>query len=319
MPRCPNCFRETMRTKDWACYLCGYPLASPVFKSIDKTYGQVREERLYGKKPAVVEEQVDIDYEQEKEIPQEMKDVPVVTYTDRETTDSTYEETPVITEEPIEEELSAHEAIEQEEVCETGALGEEENKPVEAVEVYEEVHEEIAISANIDEPEKISDITELNENIEAMKETVENIETESTNEEVPCEIPTRENPEPALSEEPVQVETEPEAAADIYITIDELLAEYAADYLSATAKYVNRILRLSGYAAVIDVKEVLAINYIRLTDASLNLTKSVQCMFDKKYADVLKGLQKGQQVTIQGKYTGSLIAMRMTDCIVVNS
>ncbi len=105
--------------------------------------------------------------------------------------------------------------------------------------------------------------------------------------------------------------------ADIYITMDELLAEYASDYAAATGKYVNRILRLSGFAAAIDVKEVLAINYIRLTDASLNLTKSVQCMFDKKYANTLKSLQKGQQVSIQGKYTGSLIAMRMTDCIVV--
>jgi hypothetical protein len=42
-------------------------------------------------------------------------------------------------------------------------------------------------------------------------------------------------------------------------------------------------------------------------------------MFDKKYADILKSLEKGQQITGQGKYTGSLIAMRMTDCIVVQS
>ena len=50
-----------------------------------------------------------------------------------------------------------------------------------------------------------------------------------------------------MTEEPVQEETEPAATADIYITIDELLAEYAVDYNLATAKYTNKILRVSGY------------------------------------------------------------------------
>ncbi len=113
-------------------------------------------------------------------------------------------------------------------------------------------------------------------------------------------------------------EAAPVPQADIDITIDELLADYAADYVSATNKYVNKRLRMSGYAAAIDIKEVLAIHYIRLTDASLNVMKSVQCMFDKKYADNLRRLEKGQQIIIQGKYTGSLIAMRMADCVLIN-
>jgi hypothetical protein len=323
-----------MRTKDWACYLCGYPLASPVFKLVDKTYGQVRQERLYSKKmDAQEEQQINDSIETEKSIAEEMQDVPIVTYTDVEEITLAYRETPVMTNESTEEQMSTQPATEQEEVCET-VTSDEENKPAEIVEVYQEVHEEIAVSAGpVEEPETITEITELNEDTETVKEEpVADIEIESIEKEEFCVEPIPETPEPAMSEEQVQNETEPAvseetvrseagtlAPADIDITIDELLAEYAADYTLATAKYVNRVLRLSGHAAAIDVKEVLAINYIRLTDASLNLTKSVQCMFDKKHAGILKGLEKGQQVTIQGKYTGSLIAMRMTDCIVVQS
>lgn len=45
MPRCPNCARETMRTEDWACQWCGYPLLSRAYKKIPKTFKQLQEER----------------------------------------------------------------------------------------------------------------------------------------------------------------------------------------------------------------------------------------------------------------------------------
>jgi uncharacterized protein len=47
MPRCPNCHREALRTEDWACQWCGYPLLSKSYKKIPKTYKELREERLY--------------------------------------------------------------------------------------------------------------------------------------------------------------------------------------------------------------------------------------------------------------------------------
>jgi hypothetical protein len=45
MPACPNCGRQTLRTKDWACQWCGYPLISRAFKLIDKTFKELQEER----------------------------------------------------------------------------------------------------------------------------------------------------------------------------------------------------------------------------------------------------------------------------------
>jgi hypothetical protein len=48
MPGCPNCGRQTMRTSDWACQWCGYPLLSRAFKKIDKTFKELQEEHLRG-------------------------------------------------------------------------------------------------------------------------------------------------------------------------------------------------------------------------------------------------------------------------------
>jgi membrane protease YdiL (CAAX protease family)/DNA-directed RNA polymerase subunit RPC12/RpoP len=47
MPRCPNCGRKALRTEDWACQWCGYPLLSKSYKKIPKTYKELREEKLY--------------------------------------------------------------------------------------------------------------------------------------------------------------------------------------------------------------------------------------------------------------------------------
>ncbi len=326
MTRCPNCFRETLRTKDWACYLCGYPLASPGFKLVDKTYSQIRAERLYGQKTDVQEDQQIYDNnETENDISQEMQNVPLVTNNIDEI-DSAYEDTSVTTDELPDKPAPEQNIIEQEVLTDTEAVNEDEMKIESGVYDYKEVTEEIeTFECTI---ETVKTVNEVTENIETVnEELVTNIDT---TEEEPCVEAVEEETEPAATEEPAVDETQPIyvdesaceerehlAPADIDITMEQLLAEYAADYKEATNKYVNKILRLSGYAAAIDVKEVLAINYIRLTDASLNLTKSVQCMFDKKYADVLKSIEKEQQVTIQGKYTGSLIAMRMTDCVLI--
>jgi len=170
MPKCTNCGRETLRTEDWVCQWCGYPLLSYSYKKIPKTYKQLKEERLH--------------------------------------------------------------------------------KPEQEVEI-------------IQEPE----------------------------------------PEP----EPVAME----------LTVEELLSAYETDEVAADAKFANKLLRVTGVVATIDVKDMLDIHYIRLTGAERNLLQSVQCMFDKKHAPVLEKLEKGQTVTVQGKYTGSIIAIRMIDCVLV--
>ena len=48
MPACPNCGRETLRTEDWVCQWCGYPLLSKSYKKLDKTFKEFQEERRAG-------------------------------------------------------------------------------------------------------------------------------------------------------------------------------------------------------------------------------------------------------------------------------
>lgn len=200
MAQCPNCSRQTLRTKDWACQWCGYPLLSGSYKEILKTYRQLKEEGL--RQPEVVPEP-----EPEPRIEPEIK--PSV------------------------------------------------------------------------EPE----------------------------EEPP--------PEPEKEAEPVaETEPEPEAPA-IILTVDEIFKEYTEDESAADARFVNKLLQVTGMVTMIDVKDILDIHCIRISGAEGNNTQSVKCMFDKKHAPLLKELQKGQTVTVRGVFDGSLIAIRMVNCALV--
>ena len=72
-----------------------------------------------------------------------------------------------------------------------------------------------------------------------------------------------------------------------------------------------------------EVGRVTYANSITLTPGTVtigaedDILESVQCMFDKKHGAVLKQLEKGQPVTVQGKYKGSIIAVRIVDCCLV--
>jgi len=45
MANCPNCGLSTMRTKDWACQWCGYPLVSGIYGKTSKTFAELKQER----------------------------------------------------------------------------------------------------------------------------------------------------------------------------------------------------------------------------------------------------------------------------------
>jgi len=230
MPKCPNCGRETLRTEDWACQWCGYPLLSSSYKMIPKTYRQLKEERLY-RSEATFESEAEPVLESPRE--------------------------PMPEPEPEVEPVSERELeLEPEATFES-----------EAVPVPESQRESIL------EPER---------KVKPM--------------------PKR-KPKP----EPVAMD----------LTVDELLSAYATDEVAADVKFVNKLLRVTGVVAIIDVKDMLDTHYIRLTAAEPNFLQNVRCMFDKKHAPALKQLQKGQTITVQGVYNGSIIAIRMIDCALV--
>ena len=112
--------------------------------------------------------------------------------------------------------------------------------------------------------------------------------------------------------------TQPEPEPpDMELSVKELLAEYENDDVAPDEKFTNKILRVNGVVSMVDIKDMLDTHYIRLTDGSKNCLQSLQCMFDKKHAPALRELEKGQKATVQGRYNGSVIAMRIVDCVLI--
>lgn len=231
-----------MRTEDWACQWCGYPLVSNSFGKIEKTYRQLKEERLH--KP--------------------------------------------------EEEPGPEREIEQIEVPEPEEEPEKEEEPKKKEEPIQEP-----------EPE-----SEIEQEIKLEEGVLDEAEAKTGTEPVP-EMEIEQETEPVTESEP---KLKP---AEVELTASELYKAYENDDIAAGERFANKILRITGVVSLIDVKNRSDTHYIRLTGSEGDLMQSVQCMFDKKYASLLCQLEKGQVVTVQGRYNGSIIAMRMVECFLI--
>ncbi len=301
MAKCYNCGRETMRTEDWACQWCGHPLLHGPFKKIEKTYKQLKEERLYkSEKEAILEREEELEYEREikpkqdlevikgiklEQEPETGKEIDVVQVVEQEA--GIGEET-----EPVKEPEGELEKIEE---SESGQALDLETEKAQEVEAEEEVE------------------AELEEKIGPEYEVVRVPEPDEIGEHKPVAEPEIEK-EVELKQEP---EPEPEPP-DMELNVGEILAAYEEDDVAADEKFMNKILRVTGEVSLIDIKDKLDIHYIRLTGSGGDPWQNLQCIFDKKYSSLLEQLEKYQTVTVQGRYNGSIIAIRMIDCILIS-
>ena len=113
-------------------------------------------------------------------------------------------------------------------------------------------------------------------------------------------------------------EPEPEpTTAVIEITVEDIISDYTADAVAADAKYANNILKVRGVVSRVEVRDVAEIYYVNITNNEENLIQNVRCIFDKEHGTKLKQLTIGQEVTVQGKYDGSVIDIRIRDCVLV--
>lgn len=287
MAKCHNCGRETLRTEDWACQWCGHPLLYGSFKKTDKTYRQLKEERL---NKTVREEKIIQEPEMEPEIEKEIEpkqDLEVIKRIKLEPESELEIENDVI-QEMEKETVQEAEPEEKVEESEPEPVVEPEGDPSKAVEDKNETEvepeEEIKPEPEVVEEPEVEEIHEIETEAELIKE-----------------------PEP---------EPEPENA-DMELTVTEILVAYDEDDVAADEKFVNKILRVTGTVSMIDIKAKLDTHYIRLAGSGGDPWQSVQCIFDKKHSLALGQLEKGQTVTAQGRYSGSIIAIRMVDCVLV--
>ncbi len=294
MSKCTNCGRETLRTEDWACQWCGQPLPSGMYKSIKKTYRQLKEERLQAADTMQSSEtETDIEPKQDlKRIKKlELEPQPEATSMKE------VEPTQLSEEKPMQ-------SIEDEDKP-------EEEKPEEEAKTEEMPAEEI-IEETKEEPLPISE-----KGVETDEGTEEEVKEA---EEAVCQVEEESRPVDEveeIEEAEEQKEGEEPSPADLEMTVDEVFAAYELDQVAADERLLDKIIKVSGTVAAIEMKDVLDTYYIRLTGTEDDILESVQCMFDKKHGEALNQLEKGQKVIVQGRYNGSIIAVRMADCFLV--
>ena len=138
-------------------------------------------------------------------------------------------------------------------------------------------------------------------------------ETEVTPEAEPKPMP---EPEAEVTPE-AEPKPMPEPEAEVGMTAEELYSAYKANAVEADAKYKGKILKVTGTAHKIVIKDTFDIYYIMLTSAEKHEEWNVRCTFDKAHELDLKRLTTGQIVTVQGKYDGYRTNILMRDCALV--
>jgi DNA-directed RNA polymerase subunit RPC12/RpoP len=308
MPKCSNCGRTTERTEDWACQWCGHPLLSKSYKKISKTYKQLKE------KPSDVEKS---DLSDEAEYFQQNENLSVTpSYTplpEPEVSPEPEPEPDTIPEQSI--------SIEPEKTLEPDPIPE----PSISVEPEKTLEQKPPVNSEsthnpVAEPE--SEVIPLPAKMpEESTITETKPEPESEVIPLPAKMPEKE-PEVESEIEPVtypnqKVDTIHPSDAELNLTVEELLFAYTEDNVAANARYIDKRLKITGTIDKIEVKDYLDIYYISLNNTERNSLQTVRCIFDKKDMDDLNKLLPGQKVIVSGKFDGSIIDFRMSECILV--
>jgi hypothetical protein len=210
--------------------------------------------------------------------------------------------------------------LEPEQRIEAGEESEIELEPEPEVEVIKESESELETKPEVEVIKESEIELETKPEAEVIEESESELETKPEVEvikESETELETKLEAAPEKVVEPMpEKQPEPEPAA-MELTVEELLSAYETDPVKADEKFLNEVLRVTGVVYTVDIKDFLDTHYIRLTGTEKNFLQSVQCMFDKKHASLLAGLEIGQTVTVQGIFNGSMIAIRLNDCFLV--
>jgi hypothetical protein len=287
MARCPNCGRDTKRTIDWACQWCGYPLVSNAFKKIEKTWREIKEERIGGSQPDFRATEPAPAYRHSP--PPPPPDPP-----------PSYRQAPPPPPPPAYEPPPPPGPEEPQPVMEKPVVPEPGYIPAEEQKVAQPPSEPVS------EPQP-----------EEVPETPSNAKDEP---EVmitppPSQEPVITQPPPPPPPPPSQ----PEAGApDFRMTIDELRHAFKTAEVETEDSLRNKIIRIIGIVDKIEVNEQRALYNLILTGAQKGEEyRDVECRFQRRYADDLNSLSVGQTVTVDGYYSGYVIDIILRQCVIV--
>lgn len=280
-----------MRTKDWVCRWCGYPLLSKAYKALDKTYRELQEEQAAKWKSAVSEPESDYDAEQDvqEEIPtvetsRAPEPEPVVQVPPTPQPEPAPEPEPMITPPPPPEpeqppELEPGPAPESAPVVEpkSGPMITPPPAPTPAP-----------------EPEPAPAISE-----EPQAEPAPSVTAE----------PARPANVPAPPLESIRNGTE--------LTVDQLNELFSGDSRSTGNALQGKAIVVRGQVAKVFVRDHIDVRYIILEGIAKKGSWSVRCVFDKSAVPQLIRLDEGRQVAVRGLYDGFSKNVILKDCQLV--
>jgi hypothetical protein len=117
--------------------------------------------------------------------------------------------------------------------------------------------------------------------------------------------------------EPVEVSEPEQVEAAEKVTVDDLILAYEEDSAAADARFGGRVIDVTGVVARVETGDFLDVHFIILASADQRRVQSIRCLFDKKHGAELSKLARGQTVTVRGTYYGSIIDIRLKNCIIV--
>lgn len=281
MKKCPNCNRATMRTLDWACQWCGYPLLSSSWKVLPKTYWMLKQEErhIYSK---------NYDPVPKVEPVQQVEEKPAET-----TAPPSYTPFPVVPEpqEPVLQTITHEPEPTPEAITEEQAAGTNDASPAE-------------------EAPEIPDTEEVKKEVAPAEKEIKTGAAANSHENV---IPL-----PAAPIPKELAATSPAVQFKDTLTVDEIYTIFDADRANAMDAYKDKSIKLSGVYYRLISSEQLEITYAILTSRQHYGELQVSCTFDKKYENELQQLTVGSYVTIDGKFSGYGARILIRDCILVS-
>jgi hypothetical protein len=286
MAACPNCGRQTLRTKDWACQWCGYPLISRAFKKIDKTFKELQEERNLALKSEEAGPEPELEVRPE---PEPRPPPPVQ---------------PVSRPEPIARPQPAPKPA--------PAPEQPPRPPVQPVSRPEAIL--------LPQPE-IKPAPRPEPEIKPAPAPVQTPIISSQPPAPPAIEPPAPPPKPEIKlepepppEPPIKLET---IVDGMEITADQLDTLYRVEKAGAHAKFTGKTLVVKGLVEKVFVRDHLDIRYIVITGSRQKSVWSVRCTFGKESSLKLSRLNDGEQVAVRGKYDGYSKNIIFKDCVLV--
>ena len=268
MPACPNCGRATMRTRDWACQWCGYPLLSRAYKKIDKTFRELQDERFAASRSSVPEPDLDMEPTPESraayEPPPEPTSIAPPPRQERRTP-------------PARPERRASSAPPPAPAPRPELRPEAELPPSPPP---------VSIAPPRSEPPPELDAPEPALPLAAR----------------PTSEPLPPPPEPLPPPPPVALPDLSSVGDGSLLTVDELDALYKADRLAAHSRLTGKTISIRGFVEKVFIRDHIDVRYIMLTGVNKKVVWPVRCTFNKENVIPMSRLAEGHEVTVRGKY-----------------